>query len=991
MDYQGVDGDGTIRREPITDFNNVVLQPFSANIIGIEASEPNAGNWAPVLESVGNRVVGENVLLSFTVAGSDVDGDSLTYSVQGLPQGAAFSGRSFSWRPGYDQAGTYEVTFIVSDGQAQDSETITITVTNVNRVPVLAAIGNKVVSENSPLTFTVSATDPDGDSVEHSVQSLPAGASFTSRIFTWTPGYNQAGSHQVTFIASDGNDQDSETITITVSNVNRAPVLEAVGDRFVNENSLLSFSVSADDPDGDTIEYTASGLPGGATFTGQTFNWTPDRSQADNAYQISFAASDGQLQDSLSITITVSSVDSSAPVVAGCVPTADSIQVPLNSLIVLHVTDSGDGVDANSVIIRVDGDVVYSGNVPQYGSTYGICRRSGAKADYTFACQPDETFEFDQNITVTANASDLAGNAMAECSYSFRSEMRSFGQNKKIGSGFDPVGKGAPDTVRDSSGNIWAAWHAGPPGGRDIYISRLAAGSAGFEGGIQLTNNGADQCNPAIALDDNGNMYVVWQDNRRGDWDIYVSTSLDGVSWTGEMRVSDSNDNQVNPAVAVDGQSPNRVHIVWQDDGAGNQDIYIATSSNGFVSKAISRVTSNASDQVEPAVAVNSSNTIYAVWSDARGGSSDIYGAASNNGPWANIPVVTSAGNQSSPAIAAESAGSVLHLLWVDDRAGNNDVFYVASSGLPGSPLNGSSIIDDTSGANQSSPAVVVTGAAGGGLRVFACWQDGRNVGDTDIYFAELTAGSGTNVLVGDNGTNTDQGEPAMGIDSYGYPYIVWSDDRDPNGAIYYSGSTFMEPDVVESKAVSASLGATVGTEPANISGVGDVSVVVPAGACPYDATITISRIQNPQAFSTPCLSTYDFGPSGMVFSVPVTVTIPYAVSADGTSASPYWYDSLTGALSQQGITEVETIVISPTLHALRFKTTHFTPFYVLLGAGAAAGGGGGGGGCSISPAGQGNIVEFLIPYIGLAAAVTVLKLRDARRRKAAGIAGGGR
>jgi hypothetical protein len=70
-------------------------------------------------------------------------------------------------------------------------------------------------------------------------------------------------------------------------------------------------------------------------------------------------------------------------------------------------------------------------------------------------------------------------------------------------------------------------------------------------------------------------------------------------------------------------------------------------------------------------------------------------------------------------------------------------------------------------------------------------------------------------------------------------------------------------------------------------------------------------------------------------------------------------------------------------LYALRFKTTHFTPFYLLLGAGAAAaGGGGGGGGCSISAGGEGNIVEFLLPYIGLAVVMAIIKLRDNRNRK---------
>jgi len=56
---------------------------------------------------------------------------------------------------------------------------------------------------------------------------------------------------------------------------NQPPVLQAIGNKSVNENSLLTFDVNATDPDGDSITYSAQNLPSGATFSGQNFNWTP--------------------------------------------------------------------------------------------------------------------------------------------------------------------------------------------------------------------------------------------------------------------------------------------------------------------------------------------------------------------------------------------------------------------------------------------------------------------------------------------------------------------------------------------------------------------------------------------------------------------------------------------------------------------------------------------------------------------------------------------
>ncbi|MHC4526379.1 MAG: putative Ig domain-containing protein, partial [Planctomycetota bacterium] len=186
----------------------------AAEILTLHDSVSNPGtNNPPVLSGIGDKSVDENSLLGFTISAADPDGDSVTYSAQDLPTGSTLSGQSFSWTPTYDQAGSYDVTFIASDGTDQDSETITVTVGNVNRSPVLAVVGDKSVDENSLLSFSISAADPDGDGVTYSAQNLPTGAALSSQSFTWRPTYDQAGSYNITFVASDGADQDSEIIT----------------------------------------------------------------------------------------------------------------------------------------------------------------------------------------------------------------------------------------------------------------------------------------------------------------------------------------------------------------------------------------------------------------------------------------------------------------------------------------------------------------------------------------------------------------------------------------------------------------------------------------------------------------------------------------------------------------------------------------------------------------------------------------------------------
>jgi uncharacterized repeat protein (TIGR02543 family) len=830
--------------------------------------------------------------------------------------------------------------------------------------------GNKSVTANFTIdTYTLGITATNG-----SVAKTPDQASYN---YGTTVTLQATANTGYSFVSWSGDASGTSNPTTVVMNGNKSITANFTINTYTLDITATNGSV-AKTPEQASYDHGTTVTLQATANAGYTFaSWSGDASGTSNPTTV---VMDGNKSITANFTV---GPDETAPSVTNLSPQAGSIQASLNTLVTLGITDSGDGVDADSVTIRVNNDTVYSGNTNKYSSAYGECYRTGTKADYTFTYQSNETFDFDQPISLTVNATDLAGNAMDEYSYSFTTEMRSFGENKKVGS--DNLNKGSAVTVRDSNGDIWSAWQAGATGSRDIYIGKLAAGAANFSNGIKVKDNSTDQCNPAMAIGSGDKLYVAWQDNRRANWDIYVSTSSDGINWSAETRVTDSNDNQINPAIVVD--SSNNAYIVWMDDRNGNQDIYVATSSNSFVTKTISQITLDNSNQVEPAIVVDSDNTVYVVWTDTRNSKNDIYGAASNNGPWTNIPVVTTQQSQSSPAIATEAVGAILHLVWVDDTPADDDIFYAKTSGgLPSSPLTGNSIIDDTSSTDQLRPAIAVSGSTGNNLQVFVCWEDKRNA-DDDLYFAELGSGSGTNVFVDDDSTNTDQTEPAINIDGDGHPYLVWTDSRNTNTDIYYAGSTSMESDLLASNNISTSSTVTVGTPLNAVNSVDDVSIEVPAGSYPFDIKVTISKITNPLAFTQQCLGAYDFGPSSIEFSQPVTVIIPYNFTGSEDLALAYWYNSLTDELSQQGITDVETIEISQTLHALRFKTTHFTPFYVfLVPAGAVASGGGGGGGCSMSPDSQASAAELLLPYIGLTVMMVVLKLKDKRKRKARNI-----
>ena len=181
----------------------------------------------------------------------------------------------------------------------------------VNDPPVLTPIGDKTVYEGSLLEFTVSAYDPDNDTLSFTASNLPRGASFDpeTRKFSWTPDYEQAGSYKVHFEVTDGYYNDSEDITITVIDVNRPPKITYFvpenGSVF-NESDVITIKVIASDPDNDNIYYEIK-IDNVTVSTNSSYTWETNYSSAGE-YKITACVSDGYAEVSETHTIIINNV-----------------------------------------------------------------------------------------------------------------------------------------------------------------------------------------------------------------------------------------------------------------------------------------------------------------------------------------------------------------------------------------------------------------------------------------------------------------------------------------------------------------------------------------------------------------------------------------------------------------------------------------------------------------------------------------------------------
>lgn len=230
--------------------------------------------------------------------------------------------------------GSNNVSFVTVNGTA--------TVANTNTPPVFDAIPSKTINENQELKFTVNAVDADSDPITYSAQGLPTGATFntTTKEFSWKPTYAQAGNYSVQFTAHDTHSPSTTSVSITVVDVNTAPILNAIPDKSVNEGTELVINVSATDAEGDNLVFSATGLPTGALFDAATrkFTWKPSSTQAGD-YTVTFSVSDGKLSASTNVKITVVDANT-APTIT---PIADKTVNTNQQLIFDVVATDGEG------------------------------------------------------------------------------------------------------------------------------------------------------------------------------------------------------------------------------------------------------------------------------------------------------------------------------------------------------------------------------------------------------------------------------------------------------------------------------------------------------------------------------------------------------------------------------------------------------------------------------------------------------------------------
>ena len=321
--------DGSFTYTPDSNYNGADSFTYKANDGTADSNVATVSititpvNDAPVAAN-GSAETAEDTQAAGQVSTSDVDGDSLTYSlVDGPAHGTVVVNPdgSFTYSPAANFNGTDSFTYKANDGTVDSNiATVSITVTPVNDSPV-AADGSVAKDEDSSASGQASASDVDGDTLTYTMVEGPAHGTLvlnTDGSFSYTPESNYNGADSFTFKANDGSvDSNVATFAITVTSVNDVPTASDILMSF-GEDTPINGQVSANDVDGDALTYSLVSDPvhGTLTFNADgSFSYSPDLN-FNGTDSFTFKANDGNVDSNVGTVIFLVTPVNDAPVAA---------------------------------------------------------------------------------------------------------------------------------------------------------------------------------------------------------------------------------------------------------------------------------------------------------------------------------------------------------------------------------------------------------------------------------------------------------------------------------------------------------------------------------------------------------------------------------------------------------------------------------------------------------------------------------------------------
>lgn len=340
-------------------------------------------------------------------------------------------------------------------------------------------------------------------------------------------------------------------------------------------------------------------------------------------------------------------------------------------------------------------------------------------------------------------------------------------------------------SIAANGNNVHLTWFDERDGNSEIYYKRSTNNGLSWGSDTRLTNAAGPSENPGLVVSGQ-DVYIVWNDNRDGNGEIYFKRSSDGGNnWLPDIRLTNSTSVSIYPAIAVNGSV---LHITWQDGRDGNDEIYYKRSTaKGQTWSNDTRLTNNLFLSWTPEISVIG-ETLNIFFDDNRAGVINVFNKRSTNGglTWGTDTQLTT-----SPHIAQNTSSSVtgetIYITYREYFIGSNTEIFVKRS-LNSGATWGPAVRITNDPEESISPSIAVLGS-----NVHLIWWDRRD-SNWEMYNRRSTDGGlnwGNEIRLTHTPSNSYY--PSIAV-SGSTVHAVWCDDFTGNFEIYYMRDTVGNP-----------------------------------------------------------------------------------------------------------------------------------------------------------------------------------------------------
>ena len=350
-------------------FSDALIVTDTGNLSPVIPDQPAVANTAPdaINDTASATEDAGSITIDVLSNDTDTEGDAIVSDASAVNGSVVINtDGTLNYTANADFFGTDTIVYTISDGEFEDTATVTVEVAPVNDQTTVVNTTAIVYEDGSVLVdLLANATDIDGDALTLTSATAENGTILNG---IYTPNADFNGTDTITYTV---NDSAEATVSVTINSVNDSPVT-ADDTAKVHEDTSVMINVLGNDSDidGDTLTVTAVSAANGTVsvnadntlaYTGNTdFNGTDT---------ITYTVSDGNGgESSATVSVEVIAVNDDPNASADTASTSEDTSVNINVL-GNDTDEDGDALGVASaeagngtVIVNADGSLEYTPN-----------------------------------------------------------------------------------------------------------------------------------------------------------------------------------------------------------------------------------------------------------------------------------------------------------------------------------------------------------------------------------------------------------------------------------------------------------------------------------------------------------------------------------------------------------------------------------------------------------------------------------------------------